>query len=136
MIIMIVIWNMKRKALILSAALSVLMLAGCGSSETDDKDVKATQANTVSTTAESSDEADDQAKYSTDELEKAQEKLSENHKEIHLVEAAIVASRNVIEIKVEKGYLDKFRESLEKLGVDEDMLEITEVEGSDAGTNV
>lgn len=136
MIIMIVIWNMKRKSLILSAALSVLMLAGCGSSETDDKDVKATQANTVSTTAESSDEADDQAKYSTDELEKAQEKLSENHKEIHLVEAAIVASRNVIEIKVEKGYLDKFKESLEKLGVDEDMLEITEVEGSDAGTNV
>lgn len=133
---MIVIWNMKRKSLILSAALSVLMLAGCGSSETDDKDVKATQANTVSTTAESSDEADDQAKYSTDELEKAQEKLSENHKEIHLVEAAIVASRNVIEIKVEKGYLDKFKESLEKLGVDEDMLEITEVEGSDAGTNV
>ena len=133
---MIVIWNMKRKALILSAALSVLMLAGCGSSETDDKDVKATQANTVSTTAESSDEADDQAKYSTDELEKAQEKLSDNYKEIHLVEAAIVASRNVIEIKVEKGYLDKFRESLEKLGVDEDMLEITEVEGSDAGTNV
>ncbi|MBR1664360.1 MAG: hypothetical protein IJ696_08550 [Ruminococcus sp.] len=127
---------MKRKSLILSAALSVLMLAGCGSSETDDKDVKATQANTVSTTAESSDEADDQAKYSTDELEKAQEKLSENHKEIHLVEAAIVASRNVIEIKVEKGYLDKFKESLEKLGVDEDMLEITEVEGSDAGTNV
>ncbi len=136
MIIMIVIWNMKRKALILSAALSVLMLAGCGNSETDDKDVKATQANTVSTTAESSDEADDQAKYSTDELEKAQEKLSDNYKEIHLVEAAIVASRNVIEIKVEKGYLDKFRESLEKLGVDEDMLEITEVEGSDAGTNV
>lgn len=136
MIIMIVIWDMKRKALILSVALSVLMLAGCGSSETDDKDVKATQANTVSTTAESSDEADDQAKYSTDELEKAQEKLSDNYKEIHLVEAAIVASRNVIEIKVEKGYLDKFRESLEKLGVDEDMLEITEVEGSDAGTNV
>ncbi|MBR1750080.1 MAG: hypothetical protein IJ740_04220 [Ruminococcus sp.] len=133
---MIVIWDMKRKALILSVALSVLMLAGCGSSETDDKDVKATQANTVSTTAESSDEADDQAKYSTDELEKAQEKLSDNYKEIHLVEAAIVASRNVIEIKVEKGYLDKFRESLEKLGVDEDMLEITEVEGSDAGTNV
>lgn len=133
---MIVIWNMKRKALILSATLSVLMLAGCGSSETDDKDVKATQANTVSTTAESSDEADDQAKYSTDELEKAQEKLSDNYKEIHLVEATIVASRNVIEIKVEKGYLDKFRESLEKLGVDEDMLEITEVEGSDAGTNV